>query len=206
MIDRRHLRKGLEVALRFANAPAPPANGERKTISIPYLSFDMEPPHHEYEVDAGDLQLWEEWRDWLRKFRRRGKRVAWRQWCHKELQPSCMKWGRGHVELFAQPTEVPFSFDAAGAPQAHLFPKSLQGLLAVVGAELIAPAPPFTVAKCAREGCPNLIVEVRIRHRSDGRPTEYCKLPNGTSHALTARERQTKYKIEQRKKRKRTRQ
>jgi hypothetical protein len=192
MIDRGHLKEGLEVALRFANAPAPTVG---KTISIPYFSFGM-PPR---EVDAGDRQLWNEWREWLRKFQR-GKRATWQQWCHEKLQPWCLERGRGHVDFFAEP-EVRFSFDVSGAPQAHLFPVSLQGLLAVVGAELIAPAPPFTVAKCKRKECPNLIVKVLIRHRSDGRPTEYCVLPNGTSHALTASERQAQWKIDQSKRR-----
>jgi hypothetical protein len=187
MIDRRHLKDGMKTALAFANGTAP-NDEKRKTITIPYFSFGMEPQR----VDAGSPQLWKEWRAWLGKFRQPKRRLE--NWAG--LRDWCIARGTGHVGFFEQP-EIPFSFDAQGAPQAHLYPKSLQGLLAVVGAELIAPDSPFKVVKCARPGCEKLIMKILVRHRSDGRPTEYCVLPNGKSHALTASERQVKWKKEE---------
>jgi hypothetical protein len=171
MIDRRQLKTWLETALAFANGPAP----EPRTESKRDLSFDQ----------SATKSLWTEWRQWLTDFQRDASRKKLQAWClaHCVDERNTHEWnvGLGLEQLF--------SFDESGRPQLVLEASSLEGTLAIVGAELIAPDAPFGVAKCARPDCQRLIMKVFVRRPADGRPSEYCRLPDGSSHAFTSAER-----------------
>ncbi len=180
MIDRRQLRDWLEAALRFANGPPPDTEGQRVAI---LGGRDLSVPA---ELFGGTKKLWKDWHRWLKEFQEGdANRDRLRTWCLAQ----CVDYDNPYAwNISTREFEAPITFDEDGRPQMLLEATSLQGMLAVVGVELLAPAPPFTVATCKREGCENLIVKTLLRHRSDGRPMEYCVIA-GQSHALTVAER-----------------
>jgi hypothetical protein len=191
MIARQHLKDWLEEALAFANGPQPVV-ADQPELWLPSPEEEVYQPG---AITVGGLsllapeaaRLWTEWRRWLATLivlQRKDdlSRERLQRWCLKTA-------ARSHLTRFYHsPDAARFVFDASGAPQMYYGAESVEEIIAMTGAELIAPAPAFGVMKCKRPGCDQLIVKVLQRTSKDGRPPVYCG-PRGHRHSLTPTER-----------------
>ena len=140
--------------------------------------FPADPPEDGYAA----LHL--SWRNFLRQLTR-GE--ASRRWCERHFETRDRWKNFGVPQKRTTPT---VKFDEDGRPQlAFVDLIRPEGMLALVGAELLSPDAAVEVRQCARQDCNRFLTRKKIG-RGRGAPQKYCTLPDGkTSHCPDATER-----------------
>lgn len=162
MINERTFAYWLTLALNFANA-------KDAALEAPesYVEYEWHAPRRAV------APMRRSWRGFLRrlaneKLSRKERIAAINKGKWKTLQRWCVdramgRWGEPHFFLSSSDT-LPFSFDDDGRPQTgYAYAIAPEALLAVVGAELIAPDPALRVKRCIRPGCGNFFMVSTVR-------------------------------------------
>ncbi len=97
------------------------------------------------------------------------------------LRQQCLRWEapKKGAPAFEFNNAALFVFDDAGRPQLAMFKAHEEVMLAMIGAELLAPGAAFTVKACERAGCPRFFIATAKKPR--GRPQRYCSHPTCVS-------------------------